>query len=144
DRRAAGERRGAGSCSRRGSRRHREERLGTAARRGPGGGGEICRQGRGGRTLTLNLRVRLSFFRRLFRVFAPQSAEFSAEVVDCLLDVLQPLRKGPQTALESFDVGRRGQIEGAHRRLLGLESLLPGAQGGSDGVVQGRVVDQRL
>ena len=36
------------------------------------------------------------------------------------------------------------QVEGAHRRLLGLDRLLAGAEGGGDRVVKRRVVDQRL
>ena len=42
------------------------------------------------------------------------------EPVDRVLDALEPLRERAQAAGDALDVGRRGQVEGAHRGLLGL------------------------
>jgi len=75
---------------------------------------------------------------------AAEAADFAVRFVELLLDLLEPLRERAQAALQAFDVARRGQIEGAHRRVLGLDHLLPCAEGGGDRVVDRGALDQCL
>ena len=88
------------------------------------------------RTLSLKSRVSLCLLRRASSaaIWRRSVADVAADVVDLLLDLLQALRERAQPPLQPFDVARRGQVERAHRRLLGLERLLAGAEGGGDRV----------
>ena len=73
-----------------------------------------------------------------------QLADLAAEVVDLVLDLLEALRKRAQAPLQPLDVAGRGEVEGRHRRLLGLDRLLAGAEGGGERVLQHLAVEQCL
>ncbi len=100
-------------------------------------------------TLTLKSRVThpsdsAALFLRFCSDFATQGPDFTIQVVDLLLGVLEPLRERANPPLEPLDVARRGQIEGAEGRLLGLERPIAGAEGGLQRAVEGGAVDQCL
>src|SRR4051794_10776251 len=66
------------------------------------------------------------------------------EAIDAVLDALEALRDGPDPTRQALDVGRRRDVEGAHRDLLGLGRLLAGVEGAGDRPVDERVLEQVL
>ena len=75
---------------------------------------------------------------------AANLTDLAGEPVELVLDVFEALREGAQPPFQPFDVARRGQIEGRHRRLLGLHRLLAGAEGRGEGVLEHVAVEERL
>jgi hypothetical protein len=70
------------------------------------------------------------------------AVEAVLEAVDRLLDALQARGHRSQPPREAVDVGRRGEIERAHRGLLRVDGLLARGEGARDRGVDQRVLEQ--
>ena len=66
------------------------------------------------------------------------------EPVERVLDALEALGDRPQPAGQALDVGRRRDVQRAHRRLLGLDGLVPRLEGAGERAVHDGVGDQLL
>ena len=71
-------------------------------------------------------------------VGGPDPREALVELVDAVLDALQPLRQRPHAPGQALQVGRGRQVQRAHRGLLGLHGLLARVERAGQ-----RLVDQR-
>lgn len=75
---------------------------------------------------------------------ATNIANIAADPVDLVLDLFKSLRKRAQTSLQPFYITCGGQVESAHRCVLGLERLLACAEGRGDCVLEHLAIEQRL
>ena len=66
------------------------------------------------------------------------------EAVDPVLDALEALGDRPHAPGEALDVGGRGDVQRAHRDLLGLGGLLARLEGAGQRAVDQRVLEQVL
>ena len=80
--------------------------------------------------------------RRRPRKLLAQPVDAVLEPVERLLDALQPRADRAQPARQPVDVGRRRQVERAHRRLLRVDGLLARGERSRDRAVDQRVLEQ--
>ena len=70
--------------------------------------------------------------------------ELVGELVDAVLERLEPARQRAQPLLEPLDVAAGGDVERAHRGALRRSGPLAGAQGPGERRIEERILDQRL
>ena len=102
------------------------------------------RRRRGRRSACSSLSVRLrscGLDRRQARLHAARR-ERAVEPVDAVLDALQAVRDRAQPPGQPFDVGGRGDVQRAHRHLLGLGGLLARVERAADRAGEQRVFEQ--
>src|SRR6185369_3092476 len=68
--------------------------------------------------------------------------ELGPDRVDAVLHLLQPLRDRAKPARELLEIAGRGEVQGAHRRLLSLGHLLAGRECARQGGVENGVLEE--
>src|SRR5436190_4942784 len=75
---------------------------------------------------------------------AANRAQLVEEVVEAILDRLEPVRERTETLLEPLHVARGGDVQSAHRGALGLCGALPRPDRPGHRLVEQRVVEEGL